>query len=30
MASSIENGVTGTSPASTTWMAVNGLVSIST
>ena len=30
MASSIENGVTGTSPASTTWMAVNGLQSSST
>jgi len=30
MASSIENGVTGTSPASTTWMRANGLQSSST
>jgi hypothetical protein len=30
MASSIENGVTGTSPASTTWIAANGLQSSST
>ena len=30
MASSIENGVTATSPASTTWIAENGLQSSST